>query len=328
MLRTRTVAELALARNRWFTPHTWTNGIGLLANLHVAAGVGGGPFIEFPYDPPGWTPERRDAFLAEPIRPDADGVLRVPAAPGPRHRPRRGRDPAVRGMSRADRDAATDWLARAAAVAPRTRAVHRRPVRARGIRADVRRHRRPRRLRHRARSPRATSRTSTGPSPRRGAPSTTGAGPTSRPRTASACCSGSPTCIRANLDELALLESLDVGKPIRDTLARGRASRPRRRSSGTPRPSTRSTARSGPTGPDALSLVTREPIGVVAAIVPWNYPLIITAWKLGAALATGNSVVLKPASQSPLTALRLAELAVRGRPARRRPQRRARARAP
>src|SRR4051794_20197027 len=82
MLRTRTTAELALARNRWFTPHTWTNGIGLLANLHVAAGVGGGPFIEVPYDPPGWTPERRDAFLAEPIRPGADGVLRVPQRPG------------------------------------------------------------------------------------------------------------------------------------------------------------------------------------------------------------------------------------------------------
>jgi D-galactarolactone cycloisomerase len=82
MLRTRTIAEVALARNRWFTPHTWTNGIGLLANLHVAAGVGGGPFLEFPYDPPGWTPERRDAFLAEPVRPGADGVLRVPAAPG------------------------------------------------------------------------------------------------------------------------------------------------------------------------------------------------------------------------------------------------------
>jgi D-galactarolactone cycloisomerase len=82
MLRTRTLAELALARNRWFTPHTWTNGIGLLANLHVAAGVGGGPFIEFPYDPPGWTPERRDAFLAEPIRPGPDGVLRVPSSPG------------------------------------------------------------------------------------------------------------------------------------------------------------------------------------------------------------------------------------------------------
>jgi D-galactarolactone cycloisomerase len=82
MLRTRTVAEVALARNRWFTPHTWTNGIGLLANLHVAAGVGGGPFIEFPYDPPAWTPERRDAFLAEPIRPGRDGMLCVPSAPG------------------------------------------------------------------------------------------------------------------------------------------------------------------------------------------------------------------------------------------------------
>ncbi len=82
MLRNRTIAELALARGRWFTPHTWTNGLGLLANLHVAAGVGGGPFLEYPYDPPGWTPERRDAFLAEPIRPDADGLLRVPSAPG------------------------------------------------------------------------------------------------------------------------------------------------------------------------------------------------------------------------------------------------------
>ncbi len=82
MLRTRTLAELALARNRWFTPHTWTNGIGLLANLHVVAGVGGGPFLEFPYDPPGWTPERRDAMLADAIRPDADGLLHVPSRPG------------------------------------------------------------------------------------------------------------------------------------------------------------------------------------------------------------------------------------------------------
>jgi D-galactarolactone cycloisomerase len=82
MLRTRTVAEVALARGRWFTPHTWTNGIGVLANLHVAAGVGGGPYLELPYDPPGWTPERRDAFLETPLRPDPDGVLRVPAEPG------------------------------------------------------------------------------------------------------------------------------------------------------------------------------------------------------------------------------------------------------
>ena len=114
--------------------------------------------------------------------------------------------------------------------------------------------------------------------------------------------------IREQRDELALLESLDVGKPIRDTLA-------------VDVPSAAKTIQwyaetidkvygeVGPTGPDALSFVPREPIGVVAAIVPWNYPLIITAWKIGAALATGNSVVLKPASQSPLTALRLAELA-------------------
>jgi 4-guanidinobutyraldehyde dehydrogenase/NAD-dependent aldehyde dehydrogenase len=114
--------------------------------------------------------------------------------------------------------------------------------------------------------------------------------------------------IREQRDQLALLETLDVGKPIRDTLA-------------VDVPSAAKTIQwyaetvdktygeVGPTGPDALSLVTREPIGVVAAIVPWNYPLIITAWKIGAALATGNSVVLKPASQSPLSALRLAELA-------------------
>ena len=63
-------------------PHTWTNGIGLLANLHVAAGVGGGPFLEFPYDPPGWTPERRDFMLAEPIRPGRRRDPARAAAPG------------------------------------------------------------------------------------------------------------------------------------------------------------------------------------------------------------------------------------------------------
>jgi acyl-CoA reductase-like NAD-dependent aldehyde dehydrogenase len=115
--------------------------------------------------------------------------------------------------------------------------------------------------------------------------------------------------VREHLDELALLEALDGGKPIRDTL-------------GVDVPSAADTfqwygeaidkvyGEVGPTGPDVLALVTREPIGVVAAIVPWNYPLIISAWKLGAALATGNAVVLKPASQTPLTALRLAELAL------------------
>jgi L-alanine-DL-glutamate epimerase-like enolase superfamily enzyme len=82
MSRTRLLAELALLRNRWFSPHTWTNGLGLLANLHVAAGIGGGPYLEFPYDPPGWTPERRDFFLAETISIDADGCVRVPNRPG------------------------------------------------------------------------------------------------------------------------------------------------------------------------------------------------------------------------------------------------------
>src|SRR5690606_588259 len=63
-------------------------------------------------------------------------------------------------------------------------------------------------------------------------------------------------------------------------------------------------------GQDALALITREPVGVVGAIVPWNYPMIMSAWKLGPALAAGNSVVLKPSEKSPLTAMRLAELAM------------------
>lgn len=82
MARARTIAELALAKNRLFTPHTWTNGVGVLANLHVTAGVGGGPFIELPYDPPGWTPERRDFMLEEPLRTDGEGNLEVPDSPG------------------------------------------------------------------------------------------------------------------------------------------------------------------------------------------------------------------------------------------------------
>jgi D-galactarolactone cycloisomerase len=82
LLRAAGVARRALARGLAFTPHTWTNGIGLLANLHLAAGVGGGPFLEYPYDPPGWTPERRDFMLAEPLRPGEDGCLHVPERPG------------------------------------------------------------------------------------------------------------------------------------------------------------------------------------------------------------------------------------------------------
>lgn len=82
MSRARTLAELATLRHRAFTPHSWTNGIGVLANLHVAAGVGGGPWFEVPYDPPDWTPARRDFPLAHPPAVGPDGCLAVPAAPG------------------------------------------------------------------------------------------------------------------------------------------------------------------------------------------------------------------------------------------------------
>ena len=109
-------------------------------------------------------------------------------------------------------------------------------------------------------------------------------------------------------DEIALLECLDVGKPIADT-------------TGVDVPSAVRTIRwSGeaidkvydeipPTPGDTLALVQRLPLGVVAAIVPWNFPLSTTAWKLAPALATGNSVILKPASNTPLSALRIAALA-------------------
>jgi len=114
--------------------------------------------------------------------------------------------------------------------------------------------------------------------------------------------------ILANREELALLETLDMGKPIADSLA----------------VDIPSTARCitwyaeaidkiydevAPTGPDALALITREPVGVVAAIVPWNFPLIMAAWKIGPALAAGNSFILKPSEKSPLTAIRIAALA-------------------
>jgi len=117
------------------------------------------------------------------------------------------------------------------------------------------------------------------------------------------------TLIRDHRDELALLETLDMGKPIRDSLA----------------VDIPAAARCiewyaeaidkvydevAPTAREALALITREPMGVVAAVVPWNFPLLMAAWKLGPALATGNSVVLKPSEKSPLTALRVAELAV------------------
>jgi D-galactarolactone cycloisomerase len=78
----RKVAGMAEAHGCMFSPHTWSNGIGLMANLHVAAAVPNCPFIEFPHDPPAWTPEVRDFVLAEPIRIDSEGYVRLPDKPG------------------------------------------------------------------------------------------------------------------------------------------------------------------------------------------------------------------------------------------------------
>jgi len=80
--RARTLAEVVLAKGRWFSPHTWTNGIGLLVNLHLVAGVGGGPYLEYPFDPPSWVTARRDFMLAEPVEVDAAGDLVLPDRPG------------------------------------------------------------------------------------------------------------------------------------------------------------------------------------------------------------------------------------------------------
>lgn len=124
--------------------------------------------------------------------------------------------------------------------------------------------------------------------------------------------------VEDHAEELALMETLNMGKPISQSIETPLTSGPF--------PPDLSTAPNhlrwfgeaidkvydevGPTGPDALSLITREPVGVVAAIVPWNFPLLMACWKLAPALAAGNSVILKPAEQSPLSALKLAELAV------------------
>src|SRR6185436_13618165 len=64
-----------------------------------------------------------------------------------------------------------------------------------------------------------------------------------------------------------------------------------------------------PTEPGSLALVTRQPLGVIGAVTPWNFPLDLAVWKVAPALAAGNSVVLKPAEQAPLSSIRLAELA-------------------
>ena len=115
--------------------------------------------------------------------------------------------------------------------------------------------------------------------------------------------------ISDHAEELALLETLDMGKPIADSLHVD--------VSGTvncinwnAEAIDKVYDEIAPTGPKELGLITREPLGVIGAIVPWNFPMLMAAWKLGPAMATGNSIILKPSEKSPLTAIRLGELAL------------------
>jgi len=114
--------------------------------------------------------------------------------------------------------------------------------------------------------------------------------------------------ISRNRRELAVMESLDSGKPIRDCemidipeaihCIKWHAEA-----------IDKIYDQTSPTGDDAISLIVREPFGVVGAVLPWNFPLLMMAWKIGPALAAGCSVIVKPAEQTSLTALRVAELA-------------------
>jgi len=110
-------------------------------------------------------------------------------------------------------------------------------------------------------------------------------------------------------EELALLETLDMGKPVAQSLAVDVAASARC-INWYAEAIDKVYDEIAPTGPGALALITREPMGVIGAIVPWNYPMIMAAWKIGPALAAGNSLIVKPSEKSPLTALRLAEIAL------------------
>ncbi|WP_373190543.1 aldehyde dehydrogenase [Halomonas sp.] len=113
--------------------------------------------------------------------------------------------------------------------------------------------------------------------------------------------------MEAHKHELALLDTLDMGKPVTSSLGdmSGAIACFRYQAECIDK----LFGEVAPTGEETLALVLREPLGVVASIVPWNFPLMMTAWKIAPALAAGNSVVLKPSEKSPLSALRLAQLA-------------------
>ncbi len=111
------------------------------------------------------------------------------------------------------------------------------------------------------------------------------------------------------LQTLALLETLDVGKPITSALE-GDIPAAIACVRWTAEAIDKVYGEIAPTAEDHVALVVREPLGVVGLIVPWNLPLVLAAWKFAPALALGNSVVLKPSEETPMTALRVAALAL------------------
>ncbi|MEV0210031.1 aldehyde dehydrogenase [Streptomyces sp. NPDC050788] len=114
--------------------------------------------------------------------------------------------------------------------------------------------------------------------------------------------------ILRHAEELALLDTLEMGKPITESV-RVDVAKTAETIAWYAEAIDKSYDEIAPTPGDALALITREALGVIGVVVPWNYALLIASWKLGPALATGNSVVLKPAEQTSLAALRLAALA-------------------
>jgi acyl-CoA reductase-like NAD-dependent aldehyde dehydrogenase len=115
--------------------------------------------------------------------------------------------------------------------------------------------------------------------------------------------------VRANYKELALLETLEVGKPIGDTSGYD-ALAVARNIQWYAETIDKTYDEIAPAPKSALAMITREPLGVIGAIVPWNYPNVIASWKFAPAIAMGNSIVLKPSEESSLATLRIAELAV------------------
>src|SRR4029077_16076698 len=114
--------------------------------------------------------------------------------------------------------------------------------------------------------------------------------------------------IKSNTEELAQLESRNVGKPI--SSARGEVTGASLVFDYYAGAANKVFGETIPVSKPGLDFTLREPIGVVGLIVPWNFPIMMASWKVGPALATGNTAVLKPASYSPLTAIRLVELAL------------------